>query len=32
VVGVDATIHVIGGGPIPGLSVSAANESFVLTG
>jgi hypothetical protein len=32
VVGVDATIHVIGGGPQPGLSVSAANESFVLTG
>ena len=32
VIGVDATIHVIGGGPQPGLSVSAANESFVLTG
>lgn len=32
VIGIDATIHVIGGGPQPGLSVSAANESFVLTG
>jgi N-acetylneuraminic acid mutarotase len=30
VIGVDATIHVIAGGPQPGLSVSAANESFVL--
>jgi N-acetylneuraminic acid mutarotase len=30
VIGVDATIHVIGGGPQPGLSVSTANESFVL--
>jgi N-acetylneuraminic acid mutarotase len=32
VIGVDATIHVVAGGPQPGLSVSAANESFVLTG
>jgi N-acetylneuraminic acid mutarotase len=31
VIGVDATVHVIGGGPQPGLSVSVANESFVLT-
>jgi hypothetical protein len=30
VVGIGATIHVIGGGPTPGLSVSAANESLEL--
>src|SRR6266542_3145315 len=30
VVGVGTTIHVIGGGPQPGLSVSAANESLDL--
>jgi N-acetylneuraminic acid mutarotase len=32
VVGEDATIHVIGGGPTPGLSVTAANESLNLAG
>jgi len=32
VVGEGATIHVIGGGPRPGLSTSAANESLLLTG
>jgi N-acetylneuraminic acid mutarotase len=32
VIGVEATIHVIGGGRQPGLSVTGANESFVLTG
>jgi N-acetylneuraminic acid mutarotase len=31
VVGVGSTIHVIGGGPVPGLSVSAANESLSLS-
>ena len=31
VVGEGATIHVVGGGPQPGLSVSAANESLLLT-
>ena len=31
VVGVGTTIHVIGGGPQPGLSVSAANESLSLS-
>jgi N-acetylneuraminic acid mutarotase len=32
VVGIGATIHVIAGGPAPGLSVSAANESLNLAG
>jgi Galactose oxidase, central domain len=32
VVGIGSTIHVIGGGPQPGLSVSAANESLDLAG
>jgi N-acetylneuraminic acid mutarotase len=32
VVGVGATIHVIAGGPRPGLSVSSANESLNLAG
>jgi N-acetylneuraminic acid mutarotase len=30
VVGIGSTIHVIGGGPQPGLSVSSANESLNL--
>jgi N-acetylneuraminic acid mutarotase len=30
VVGIGSTVHVIGGGPQPGLSVSAANESLDL--
>ncbi|MFL6010230.1 MAG: Kelch repeat-containing protein [Gaiellaceae bacterium] len=32
VVGDGATIHVVAGGPQPGLSVSSANESLLLTG
>jgi N-acetylneuraminic acid mutarotase len=32
VVGVGSTVHVIGGGPRPGLSVSDANESLDLAG
>jgi hypothetical protein len=28
VVGIGSVVHVIGGGPVPGLSVSAANESL----
>ncbi len=28
VVGIASTVHVVGGGPQPGLSVSAANESL----
>jgi len=28
VVGIESTVHVVGGGPQPGLSVSAANESL----
>jgi N-acetylneuraminic acid mutarotase len=32
VIGDGATVHVIGGGPQPGLSVSAANESLNLAG
>jgi hypothetical protein len=31
VVGFGATIYVIGGGPVPGLSVSAANEALDLS-
>lgn len=31
VVGIGSTVHVVGGGPQPGLSVSAANESFDLS-
>jgi hypothetical protein len=30
-VGFGATIYVIGGGPVPGLSVSAANEALDLS-
>jgi hypothetical protein len=30
VVGLGATVHVIGGGPQPGLTVSDANESLTL--
>jgi N-acetylneuraminic acid mutarotase len=32
VVGIGAVVHVIGGGPQPGLTVSSANESLQLTG
>lgn len=32
VVGIGDTIHVVAGGPQPGLSVSAANESLLLSG
>jgi hypothetical protein len=32
VVGIGSTIHVIAGGPRPGLSVSATNESLDLAG
>jgi N-acetylneuraminic acid mutarotase len=31
VIGVGSSVHVIGGGPQPGLSVSAANESLNLS-
>jgi N-acetylneuraminic acid mutarotase len=32
VVGVGSTIYVVGGGPTPGLTVTAANESLNLAG
>jgi hypothetical protein len=32
VVGVGTTIYVVGGGPTPGLTVTAANESLNLAG